>query len=84
MDTAQLVQRLQLNIDDVECLVEVFSRPNGTHFARTAFSSDDVIINEGSSCEEVLLRHRELLPLAIRSRNIRCATTRTRGTHPID
>lgn len=71
MDKEQLVSKHMLQVENAEYLVEVFCRPNGTHFARTAFTGEDVIINEGRSCEEALVRHRELLPLAIRSRGLR-------------
>jgi len=50
--------------------VSVYSRPDGSHVARTAFSADDVILNDGPSLEEVLAKHRRLLPLAVNSRMI--------------
>lgn len=79
MDSVQLVQQLRLQVEEIDCLIEVFIRPNGTHFAKTAFSADDVIINEGESCEEALRRHRELLPLAIHSRHMRRMTDSSRS-----
>lgn len=42
----------------------------GRHFAQTVFAPDDVIISDGSSVDEVLARHCQLLPLAVNSRQI--------------
>lgn len=53
---------------DYEILV--FCRPNGTHVAKTIFSSEDVIINDGISLEDALERHTRLLPLAVNSRQM--------------
>lgn len=60
---------------DIECLGEhyqvmVFCRQDGRHFAKTFFAENDVIINDGSSLEEVLAKHERLLPLAISSRKM--------------
>jgi hypothetical protein len=65
-----LVHQLVCDFEGEKYLIEVFSRPDGHHFARTVFNSEDVIICDGSSLEEVLLRHRELLPLAVHSRRM--------------
>lgn len=70
MDEVQLVHQLTCDFEGREYLIEVFSRPDGSHFARTKFSAQDVIISDGFSFEEALLRHQDLLPLAIRSRKM--------------
>jgi hypothetical protein len=70
MDDLQLVHKLVCDLNEQEYLIEVFMRPDGSHFARTVFSRDDVIISDGCSLEEVLLKHRELLPLAVSSRQL--------------
>lgn len=70
MEEVRLIRTLSMQVEDYECRVEVFCRPNGTHFARTAFSPDDVIINESETCEEVVRRHCALLPLAVSSRSL--------------
>ncbi len=70
MGDVHLVQKLVLDFDGEEYLVEVYCRPDGRHFASTTFDSQDVIICDGSSLEEVILKHKELLPLAINSRKI--------------
>jgi hypothetical protein len=74
MEDVQLVHQLVLDFDGEEYLVEVYCRADGHHFARTAFSSQDVIICDGSSLEEALLRHRELLPLAVHSRQMHASS----------
>ncbi len=70
MEDFKLVQKLVLDFDGREYIVEVFCRPDGRHFARTVFTPQDVIICDGSSLEEALLKHREMLPLAVNSRQM--------------
>jgi hypothetical protein len=65
-----LVYTCRCTIADQEYEVLVFSRPDGSHTAKTFFTPSDVIINDGSSLEEVLNRHQRLLPLAITSREL--------------
>ncbi len=74
MENIQLVDKLSCDFEGREYVVEVFSRPDGSHFARTAFSHQDVIISDGSSFEEALTKHQDLLPLAIRSRKMPCSS----------
>jgi hypothetical protein len=70
MEKIQLVHQLNCDFEGQEYLIEVFVRPDGSHFARTVFSSQDVIISDGFSLDEALLKHQELLPLAIHSRQM--------------
>jgi hypothetical protein len=70
MEQIELVQELKCDYEGEKYLIEVFARPDGSHFARTTFSPSDVIISDGVSLDEVLLRHQDLLPLAIRSRQM--------------
>ena len=70
MDDIQLVHQLTCDFEGREYLIEVFSRPDGSHFARTTFSPQDVIISDGFSFEVALFNHQDLLPLAIRSRKM--------------
>ncbi len=74
MDNTQLVHQLICDFEGREYLIEVFSRPDGSHFARTVFSPQDVIISDGFSFEEALVKHQDLLPLAIRSRKMPCSS----------
>jgi hypothetical protein len=68
MEKTELVHKLVCDYEGKEYLIEVFLRPDGGHFARTVFSPEDVIISDGVSLDDVLLKHRNLLPLAVRSR----------------
>lgn len=70
MEQIKLVQELKCDHEGEEYLIEVFARPDGSHFARTVFSPRDVIISDGINLDDVLLKHRDLLPLAIRSRQM--------------
>jgi hypothetical protein len=70
MDCNQLVQQLICDFEGKGYLIEVFCRPDGSYFARTVFSSQDVIISDGLTLEEVLVRHQDLLPLAVHSRQM--------------
>lgn len=74
MEQIELVQKLSCDHEGEEYLIEVFARPDGSHFARTIFSSRDVIISDGVSLDEVLMKHQDLLPLAIRSRQMHFPT----------
>ena len=66
-----LVHEGQIKVRDEEFTVKVFCRDDGRHFARTSFTDSDIIINDGATLDEVLNKHRELLPLAISSRRMR-------------
>ena len=70
VENVQLVHQLMCDCDGNKYLVEVFSRANGSHFARTVFSPHDVIISDGANLQDVLFKHQELLPLAIHSRQM--------------
>ena len=74
MVNTQLVDKMICDFEGQEYVVEVFSRPDGSHFARTVFSPQDVIISDGFSYEEALTKHQDLLPLAIRSRKMPCSS----------
>lgn len=70
MNTEKLVHTCVFEIADHNYEVLVYSRPDGSHLAKTFFTPNDVIINDGLSLEEVLDKHRHLLPLAVNSREI--------------
>lgn len=74
MEDFPLVYQLTYDFEGEEYLIEVFCRPDGRHFARTVFSPQDVIISDGPGLEEVILRHRDLLPLAVHSRQMHCSS----------
>ncbi len=71
MNGLTLVHEVQIRVKDQEYAVKVFCRDDGRHFARTSFSDADIIVNDGATLDEVLHKHRELLPLAISSRQMR-------------
>jgi hypothetical protein len=70
VENTQLVHQLLCDCEGAQYLIEVFSRPDGRHFARTVFSPHDVIISDGPNLHDVLLKHQELLPLAVHSRQM--------------
>jgi hypothetical protein len=70
MEELQMVHQRLCDFEGEQYLIEVFLRPDGGHFARTVFSPQDVIISDGVSLEEVLLKHQDLLPLAVHSRQM--------------
>jgi hypothetical protein len=70
MEPEILVHKSIFHIAGEEYEVAVYTRPDGAHVAKTAFSPVDVIINDGLSLEDALERHRRVLPLAINSRQI--------------
>lgn len=70
MERTTLVHTSIIEIAGREYEIVIYSRPDGSHFARTAFGPNDVILNDGVSLDEVLAKHRNLLPLAVNSRHI--------------
>lgn len=70
MESVQLVRQMTCDFEGHDYLIEVFKRHDGSYFARTIFNPQDVIISDGASLEIALHRHRDLLPLAIHSRQM--------------
>jgi len=70
MDAGILVHKSLFHVDGQDYEIAVFTRPDGTHVAKTEFSPVDVVVNDGLSLDEVLAKHRRLLPLAVNSRLI--------------
>lgn len=68
MESENLVHQCRIAVLDAEYDVQVFTRQDGTHIAKTVFAPGDVIINDGPSLADVLEKHARLLPLAIDSR----------------
>jgi hypothetical protein len=65
-----LVHKAEIELHGDHYQIMVYCRDDGRHLAKTSFTADDIIINDGSSLEEVLEKHERLLPLAISSRKI--------------
>jgi len=70
MSEEKLVHRTDIELHGDLYQIMVFCREDGRHFAKTFFAEDDIIINDGATLEEVLVKHQRLLPLAISSRKI--------------
>lgn len=71
MSKKQLVHKCQIRLDGTDYQVLVYSCSNGRVFAETSLDANDIIINDGSSLEEVLEKHNRLLPLAVTSHEMR-------------
>ena len=66
-----LVYEMAVEHETESYRIRVYSSDNGRYYAETPLSEDDIIINDASSLEEVLLKHAKLLPLAISARKIK-------------
>ena len=66
-----LVHQSLIEISGHRYEVCVYARNDGLHFAKTMFSQQDIVINDGLSLSHALEKHRNLLPLAIASRQMR-------------
>lgn len=70
MGNEVLVHKCLIPVGAREYEILIYSRPDGSHVAKTVLGSDDVIINDGTTLDDTLEKHRDLLPLAINSRQI--------------
>ncbi|MCP3178212.1 MAG: hypothetical protein AB7F21_10950 [Desulfuromonadales bacterium] len=70
MSEEVLVHSCRVHFSGHDYDVFVYSRPDGSHLAKTFFTPRDVIISDGITLDEVLLKHQHLLPLAVTSRDI--------------
>jgi hypothetical protein len=70
METEILVHTCMMTISGEDYEVFVYSRADGSHIAKTFFTPQDVIINDGPSVDAVLVKHERVLPLAVNSRQI--------------
>lgn len=66
----KLVHQSVMEIAGHHYEVCVYARYDGLHFAKTTFSPQDIVINDGLSLAHALEKHRSLLPLAIVSRQM--------------
>jgi hypothetical protein len=66
-----LVHQSVLEICGHHYEVCVYARKDGLHFAKTMLTAQDIVINDGFSLAHALEKHRNLLPLAIASRQMR-------------
>ena len=70
MTGEKLVHRSEVDLNGNRYEIQVFCHDNGRFFARTSFGENDIIIHDGSSLEEVLLKHEQVLSLAVTSRSV--------------
>jgi hypothetical protein len=70
MEPEILVHKSIFHVAGQDYEVAVYTRPDGAHVAKTSFSPVDVIVNDGRSLDDVLAKHRRVLPLAVNSRQI--------------
>jgi len=70
VESGILIHTTELQIDGRPYEVAVYLRSDGSHIARTIFAPGDIIIHDGLSLEEVLDKHRRMLPLAVDSRQL--------------
>jgi len=71
MTQGKLVHESHIEVDGDRYNVLVYCRDDGRHFAKTHLGGEDIIINDGMTLEDVLLKHEHLLPLAISTRRMR-------------
>ncbi len=70
MSSEILVHKCDIPVGGDRYEILVYSRPDGSHVAKTILDTYDVIINDGDTLDEALKRHTDLLPLAINSRQL--------------
>ncbi len=70
MSEEQLVYETTMALRGKQYQISVYCRAGGRHVAKTTLAEDDIIINDGTSLEEVLTKHQKLLPLAVTLRRI--------------
>jgi hypothetical protein len=70
MSGERLVHEGDMEFQGVRYEIRVFCADDGRHYAKTRFSDDDIIINDGPTLNDVLSKHASLLPLAVHSRKL--------------
>lgn len=70
MPSERLVHEADVEFQGNRYQIRVFCAADGRHYAKTRFSDNDIIINDGPSLDAALSKHTSLLPLAISSREI--------------
>ena len=70
MGSEILVHKCDIPVGSDRYEILVYSRPDGSHVAKTALDTYDVIINDGATLDDALKKQTELLPLAINSRQL--------------
>lgn len=71
MQHEELVHKSFFDFSDRSYTICIYRRGGDNYIAKTEFSPEDMIINDGIDLVTLLERHRRLLPLAIISRQMR-------------
>lgn len=71
MQHEELVHKSFFDFLDRSYTICIYRRGVDNYIAKTEFSPEDMIINDGIDMTTLLERHRRLLPLAIVSRQMR-------------
>lgn len=71
MKDETLVHKAHVKVDGDRYQVLVYCRDDGRYFAKTRLGGGDIIINDGMTLEDVLIKHENLLPLAVYTRRMR-------------
>lgn len=71
MQHEELVHKSFFDFLDRSYTICIYRRGEDNYIAKTEFSPEDMIINDGIDMVALLERHRRLLPLAIISRQMR-------------
>lgn len=70
MENETLVHKCDIPVGSDRYEILVYSRPDGSHVAKTTLDTYDVIVNDGITIDEALKKQTALLPLAINSRQL--------------
>ncbi|MEA3465811.1 MAG: hypothetical protein U9R29_07365 [Thermodesulfobacteriota bacterium] len=73
MQIEELVHESFFDFSDRSYTISIYRRGGKSYIAKTEFSPEDMIINDGVDLCSLLEKHRRLLPLAIISRQMRPA-----------
>ncbi len=68
METETLVHKCAVPVSGNRYEILIYSRPDGSHVAKTVLDTYDVIINDGLTLDDALKKQTDFLPLAINSR----------------
>lgn len=71
MQHEELVHKSFFDFSDRSYTICIYRRGGDSYIAKTEFSPEDMIINDGMDMTTLLEMHRRLLPLAIISRQMR-------------
>jgi len=68
MEQTLLVHEEAIEVNGRNCQISLYHRGNAKYFAITRFSIHDAFICDGFSAEDVLVKQRKIMPLALSCR----------------